>query len=57
MLPGLLANVSGVALHGCWGCSVTLARDMLGFVNSKKYTAGMGNASMDTRQTEKMGQK
>jgi hypothetical protein len=45
MFQGLLANVSGVALQGCWGCSVTLARDVLGFVNSKKYTDGTGNAS------------
>ena len=54
---GLLANVSRVALQGCSGCSVTLARDMLWFVNSKKYTDGTGNASVDTRQAEKKGRK
>jgi len=42
MLLGLLANVSRVALQSCRGCSVMLAWDVLGFVNSKKYTAWHG---------------
>ena len=34
-----------------------MAWDVLGFVNSKKYTDGTGNASVDTRQAEKKGRK
>ena len=33
---GCFRNVARVALQGCSGCQVTLAWDMLGFVNSKK---------------------
>ncbi len=42
--PVSVGNVPGNVACQCFlGCSVTFARDVLGFVNSKKYTGWHGN--------------